>query len=157
MKQWSIAGLAGIGTLVALLGISSLLISLAPSGEGEARRHVEQWRIATEAGDWQAVWSLLGPPSSKQEPHSWRPNYREDLHGFVYERHASYPNLRRRVWLQGLHRMTNVDDPYTFMAMVCIDYVDTQERVVRTRDGLFFYLTKRDGKIGIWGFNTRNW
>lgn len=140
-----------------VLSLCSLLYHLAPPTEAEVFQRFGQWRQATEVGDWQTVWTMLGPPSTMTEPHLWRPNYREDQSGFIHERQASYANMQRHVRLNVLRRMTHVDDHSTFIVDVDIDYTLPGSREIQTTNDLFFYLTKRDGRIGIWGFSTPVW
>jgi len=132
---------------------------LAPPTSLAARILLERWKVATEAGDWNTVWSLMGPPSSKIEPFSWRPNYSEEGSIFINERQASRPGVLRRVRVseQSIGRMTHVDDPYTFWITVDIDYVDPQSGEMLSTEPLRFYITKRAGKLGIWGFDTPDW
>ena len=146
-----------IAVLILALGSCGLLYYVTPPTDAEVQFHFDQWRRATEAGDWHNVWVMLGPPSPMIEPQTWWRAYGEDQAGFLRERQASYPGLARQVRLQSLHRMTHVDDPYTFMARVHIDYADPHSSAVQATNDVYFYLTKRDGNIRIWGFSTQAW
>ena len=53
--------------------------------------------------------------------------------------------------------MTHIDDPYTFFVLVDIDYMLPGSTVVPKTKDLFFYITKRAGTLGLWGFSTQDW
>ena len=132
---------------------------LAPPTSLDAYVLLKRWKIATEAGDWDTVWSLMGLPSSKIESSSWHSIYSEEKGCFIAERQTSHPGVSRRVRIgeKPMKRMTHVDDPYTFWVTVDIDYVDPQSGVVMSTESLSFYITKRLGRLGIWGFNPPDW
>jgi hypothetical protein len=147
--------------LVLVIGIVAFMVYwfIAPPTQLEARIFFRRWQSATEAGDWDAVWSLMGPPSSGIEPSTWHPNYSEEKSSFIRERQASRPGVLRRVRADGqlVRRMTHVDDPYTFLVTVHIDYIDPQLNTVTSGKPLQFYITKEAGRLGIWGFDAPDW
>ncbi len=98
---------------------------------------------------------MLGAPSPKVEPGTGQNP--EDYSAFIHQRQAASAGMRRYVRLTILRRMTHVDDPGTFFVLVDIDYTLPGSNRVRKTNDLFFYITKRGGTIGLWGFSTQDW
>jgi hypothetical protein len=147
--------------IVIILGgaaFAAYRLFLAPPTELEVYVLLERWKVATEASDWDAVWSLMGRPSTKVEAPSLHPDS-ENKALFIDERQAYRPDLLRRVRIgeKAIKRMTHVDDIYTFWVTVDIDYVDSDSGAIVDTETLRFYVTKRDGRLGIWGFEPSNW
>jgi hypothetical protein len=131
---------------------------LVPPTELEVYILLERWKAATEAGDWDAVWALMGQPSTKVEapsPHSSDGSKAT----FIEERQTYHPGLLRcvRIGEKPMKRMTHVDDMYTFQVTVDIDYVDSDSGAIVDTETLRFYVTKRNGRLGIWDFEPPNW
>jgi hypothetical protein len=147
-------------TLIILGGaaFAAYRLFLAPPTELEVYALLEQWKVATEAGDWGTVWALMGWPSAKVDASSLHLG-RGDRMLFIDERQTCRPGLSRRVRIdeKSIKRMTHVDDPYTFLIAVDIDYVNPQSGAIVGTEPLRFYVTKRAGRFGIWGFDPPNW
>lgn len=150
-----------IALIVIILGgaaFAAYRLFLVPPTELEAYILLERWKAATEAGDWDAVWVLMGQPSTKVEVSSSHSSS-GDKTVFIKERQTYRPGLLRRVRIgeKPMKRMTHVDDMYTFQVTVDIDYVDSDSGAIVDTETLRFYVTKRNGRLGIWGFEPPNW
>ena len=147
--------------IVIILGgavFAAYRLFLAPPTELEVYVLLERWKVATEASDWGTAWSLMGRPSTKVEAPSLHSDS-ENKTLFIDERQTCRPNLLRRVRIgeKPIKRMTHVDDIYTFQITVGIDYLDSDSGTIVDTETLRFYVTKRDGRLGIWGFEPPNW
>ena len=142
-------------TVILASSFCALLAYAAPPSEAEVSLIYAQWSRSTETDDWQTVWSLLGAPSPKVEPGTGRNP--EDYSAFTRERQAASAGMQRHVRLKVLRRMTHVDDPDTFFVLVDIDYTLPGSNIVPKSKDLFFYITKRGGTLGLWGFSTQDW
>ena len=156
MQKWS-TGLIGEAIVLVMIGSCALLFWWQPPTEVEMQNHYTRWEHATETGDWETVWGMLSLPMpygrSEEGPHPPLP----DLATFERERQRYGAGLQREVERITFKRLTHNDDPYTYIIMVDIDYFDSEAHAVVKTERVRFYLTCREGQMGIWGFSTNKW
>jgi hypothetical protein len=139
-----------------ILGICVFVAMSLPPTEDEIRDRFDTWRRAVETADWDTVWSMIDTRSTSHSRLE-RLSVITNKAAFIRERQTSYPGLKRQMRLTGIHRMTHVDDPYTFWLTVDIDYIAPESGEVRETRTFRFYATGHSGQVWLRDVNEQPW